>query len=61
MTDAFDFVAQNGIVSWNDYPVGYQGRKSSCRASKQAKKFHNNNGFEEDLVSNDRLKELVSK
>lgn len=62
MADSYEFTKANGIIAWKDYPRTYQGRKTKCsKVDKTVPRFHNTASNEEDMVSNDRLKELVSK
>lgn len=61
MTDAYDWTSKHGIVAWNDYELGYMGRQQTCkRPSDSVDRFWNNKANEEDMVPNDRLKELLS-
>ena len=62
MADAYLFTKDKGIVNWEDYPRGYQGRKTKCSSvDKKAERFHNAESHEEDMVSNERVKELVAQ
>lgn len=61
MLDAYEFTKGEGIETWSDYPRGYVGRVKDCRAENSKSHFYNTGGEEEDFVSNDRMKELVSK
>lgn len=60
MADAYDFTKVNGIMDWDAYPRGYQGRKNTCNAKEDSDRFFNVAGHEEDMVSNGRLRELVA-
>jgi len=63
MADAYDFTRDNGIIDWTAYPRGYQGRKNKCAdpgKNVSGDRFFNAAGHEEDMVSNSRLRELVS-
>lgn len=62
MADAYEFTAKNGIISWDDYPRGYKGRKNRCKdPGNNVNRYYNVNSNEEDMISNERLKELVSQ
>ena len=62
MADAYEFTKQQGIVDWEDYAHTYQGRKTKCsKVDKKAKRFHNGASHEEDMASNERMRELVAK
>lgn len=62
MLDAYAFTRDNGIIDWNEYPSGFLGRGAHCYPPKHsnADRFFNEGGFEEDMVTNERLKELVA-
>jgi len=61
MLDAYSFVSRNGIVRESDYP-GYSARKQACRDhTTPDQKFYIDDMKEEDNVSNERMKVLVSK
>ena len=63
MTDAYMFTAENGVIEWDDYPTGYVGYKQhSCRNQITDKpRFYNTDQVEEDFVTNDRIREVVSR
>jgi len=62
MLDAYDFTREMGIVAWDDYARTYSSRKNKCVIPRATTpKFRNNDAFEEDQVTNERLKELVAK
>ena len=61
MLDAYEFTRDNGIIHWDDYVRSYNGRANRCKEpSAFTEKFFNAGGFEEDMVSNERMKELIS-
>lgn len=60
MLDAYEWVGKNGILTDDDYPVKYQGRKGECKSVNDDKKrFFVTSQKEEDEVSNQRIKELL--
>jgi len=62
MTDAWEFTRVNGIVRWDDYPSSYLGRKGACRApDNKVERFFNTGSFEEDKITNERMKELLAQ
>ena len=62
MMDAYDYVEDNGIVLEEDYPFTYTPRQNfKCYSTDGKKKYYNVGSVEEDNVTNDRLKEIVSK
>ena len=61
MADAYNFTKDNGIVDWNAYPKGYQSRKTKCQNPSGVDRFYNTESHEEDLISNDRMKELIAQ
>lgn len=60
MLDAYNFVKSNGIVRESDYPTGYNARKGRCLSTNGKEKFFINNMIEEDEISNDRIKVLLT-
>ena len=62
MADSYEFTKEHGIVDWDAYPRGYQGRKNKCsdEAIPKSNRFRNAEGHEEDMISNARLRELVA-
>ena len=62
MADAYDWTAENGIVNWDDYSRGYQGRKNRCNnPDKKKERFYNVGSNEEDFITNDRMKEIIAQ
>lgn len=63
MTDAYAFTAQHGVIPWDAYPTGYVGYKQrQCKdAYRGHDRFYNTQGMEEDYITNDRIKEIVSR
>lgn len=65
MYDAYTVTAEHGVTEWNDYPTGYVGYKQrTCKDSHRSHengRFYNTNGYEEDFVENDRIREIVSR
>ncbi|CDW75654.1 gut cathepsin l-like cysteine protease [Stylonychia lemnae] len=61
MLDAYTWVKKNGIVKESDYPRHYQRSKGACADTKDKEKFYNHDQNEEDNVTNDRLKKLISE
>ena len=63
MYDAYMVTAENGVIGWNDYPSDYVGYKQRlCKDDHNApNRFFNTSGMEEDYVSNERLRQIVSK
>ena len=65
MYDAYQFTSKHGVLDWKDYPDGYVGHKQhKCKDDKKLKhkhRFYNTNGYEEDYVENDRIKQIVSR
>lgn len=60
MLDAYEFTRRNGIVKEEDYPLKYQIAKKKCQKVDGKEKFYNLDQNEEDNISNERLKKLVS-
>lgn len=62
MLDAYEFTRERGIVAWSDYDRTYNARKNTCSdPSYEIQRFHNTGGIEEDMISNQRMKEIVSR
>lgn len=63
MYDAYQYTSENGVIGWDDYPISYVGHKNRrCEDSSTAKeRFFNTNAYEEDFVSNERIREIVSR
>ena len=61
MLDAYAYTQKNGIVRESDYPATYEGRKSSCRSTKDKEHIKNDDQVEEDSITVERLKEIVAK
>ena len=62
MADAYEVTADRGIINWSDYPRGYSGRNYICSdPGSKVDRFFNKGGNEEDMISNERMKELISK
>jgi KDEL-tailed cysteine endopeptidase len=61
MLDSYNWTKDHGIVLWQDYAHDYLKKKATCKKPHRATKFYNGGGLEEDLVSNQRMKEIVSK
>ena len=61
MFDAYDFTKTNGIIHWDDYSRSYNGRKNHCNEPNAYKeRFYNTSGYEEDMVSNERMRQLIA-
>lgn len=42
MADSYMWTKDNGVIDWNDYAHGYQGRKAHCsKVKKSVPKFYN--------------------
>lgn len=64
MLDAYEFTKKNGIVKESDYNKKYLARKEACKDPSEVKnedRIHNSGDGEEDSITVQRLKELVSK
>lgn len=64
MYDAYMFTSLNGVIDWDDYPTGYVGYKQrNCKDNGRNNhaRFYNTFQYEEDFVSNERIREVVSK
>ena len=63
MADAYDVIAEKGILEWDDYPRGYMGTKQYRCSDPGFKKnrFYCNESHEEDMIDNDRMKEIIAK
>lgn len=62
MLDAYNWTKEHGIVDWDDYDRTYQARKNTCKMPKKdLKQFVNDGGLEEDNITNQRMKEIVSQ
>lgn len=60
MLDAYKFTQEHGLVREDDYPNKYLARKEGCKDMAGKKKINNDDMQEEDNISVDRLKALVS-
>lgn len=70
MYDAYLFTAQYGVLDWDDYPTGYVGYKQHSCKDKSTEmhstrhlqnRFYNTYQYEEDYVTNERIREVVSR
>jgi len=59
--DAFDFTKEKGIVREEDYPYKYSAREYKCQDTAKKEKVHTVGAKEEDQISVQRLKELLTK
>lgn len=60
MLDAYEFTRTKGLVKEDDYPHKYKAAKGKCANVDDKQKFYNVGQQEEDNITNDRLKKLVS-
>lgn len=60
MLDAYEFSKSQGLIKESDYPMTYRPSKGSCQQVSNVERFRNTDQKEEDNISNDRLKKLVS-
>ena len=58
--DGYEYVRENGIELKNAYTNKYSKKKLKCKHKKEKNVFLNTSAVEEDEISNDRLKALVS-
>lgn len=62
MLDAYTFTNKRGIVAWHDYDRTYNARKNVCKEPPMyVSRFYNGGGLEEDNITNQRMKEIVSR
>jgi C1A family cysteine protease len=62
MLDAYDFTKTKGIVAWSDYDRTYNARKNTCKSPPSyVSRWFNGGGIEEDSITNERMREVVSK
>jgi Papain family cysteine protease len=60
MLDAYEYTRTHGLVKEDDYSSHYSARKDACKDTTGKAHINNNEQKEEDSISVERLKELVS-
>lgn len=60
MLDAYEFTRTKGLLKEDDYPRKYTISKNKCADVKDKERFYNHDQKEEDNITNDRMKKLVS-
>jgi hypothetical protein len=60
MLDAYEFSKNQGLIKEKDYPSLYRPAKGQCQPVGKVERFKNTGQLEEDGISNERLKKLVS-
>ena len=62
MLDAYTYTSEHGIIAWVDYARTYNAKKNACKVPDYfVQRFYNGGGIEEDSITNQRMKEVVSK